>query len=447
MMIEDTLRRLFSQVTQLPEVKIKSTAHVMDDLGADSLQFLDYIARVEKEFGITLKGSDSDHFATMKKATALLEKRLPQTPAPSTPPPLPSTAPVAATAPAPAPAAVAIPARQGVWLDERGYLHYPTEVGMPLTGRNNLGESPLLKMIGDLRWQHISLFSGVPSRLLADDTGERLYATFFYVEINFSEDVPMAAFGENDQLHIVSSIKSSGGSVLDGYHWLLRGPVTELPQDPSTLKVPYFRTSNIFVKMLQGAQWLKKSKPCQPGMAKIPEAGAPPDSADFCRVADQDNTFGGPPPGWLVLTPSPVEVFYDIVPDRDLNGAGLLYFANYPQILDIVERQVLETKLPVPFETEVVDQRTVVRRQTAYLSNASQSDRLRVQVTVAVEEAAATEAGANLPIRLWLNFVMWRCSDDRKMMVSTVRKLITGRTWGQTRAWQALKSWKQSASA
>lgn len=445
MMIEDTLRRLFSQVTQIPEARIKSTAHVMDDLGADSLQFLDYIARVEKEFGITLKGSDSDHFATLKKAAALLEKRLPQTPA--TPPPLPSVATVAAAITPAVVATVPVPARQGTWLDEQGYLHFPTEVGMPLTGRNNLGETPLLKMIGDLRWQHISLFSGVPSRLLADDTGERLYATFFYVEINFSEDVPMAAFGENDQLHIVSSLKSSGGSVLDGYHWLLRGPVSELPKDPSTLKVPYFRTSNIFVKMLQGAQWLKKSKPCQPGMAQIPEAGAPPDSADFCRVADQDNTFGGPPPGWLVLTPEPVEVFYDIVPDRDLNGAGLLYFANYPQILDIVERQVLETKLPVAFATDVVDQRTVVRRQTAYLSNASQSDRLRVQVTVAVEEAAASEAGANLPIRLWLNFVMWRCSDDRKMMVSTVRKLITGRTWGETSAWHSLKTWKHSARA
>jgi hypothetical protein len=29
------------------------------------------------------------------------------------------------------------------------------------------------------------------------------------------------------------------------------------------------------------------------------------------------------------------------VPDRDLNGAGLVYFANYPMFLDICERDVL----------------------------------------------------------------------------------------------------------
>jgi acyl carrier protein len=425
-MIEEKLRRLFSQVTRLPEARIKSGAHVMDDLGADSLQFLDYIRRVETEFGITLKGSDSDHFATMKKATALLEKRLAQTAA--------EVAPVATTD---------VANRQSMWLDEQGYLHYPTEIGMPMTGRNNLGETPLLKLIGDLRWQHISLFSGVPSRLLSDDTGERLYATFFYVEVNFSEAQPMSTYGENDQIHIVSSLKSSGGSVLDGNHWLLRGPVTDIPKDLAQTGAPNFRTSNIFVKMLQGAQWLKKSKPCQPGMALVPALDSPPDSADWCRRADENNGFGAPPEGWLVLTPSPVEVFYDIVPDRDLNGAGLLYFANYPQILDIVERQVLEQHLDVPFEPAIVDKRTLVKRQTAYLSNASQTDRLRVQITVAVEDPTAAGAGAKQPIRLWLNYVMWRCSDDRKMMVSTARKLITDLSWDDSAALQKLTAWKQ----
>jgi len=428
-MIEEKLRHLFAQIVKIPEARIKSGAHVMDDLGADSLQFLDYIHRVEKEFGITLKGSDSDHFATLKKASIFLEKRLPQTP-------------VAAAAPAVAVSLTATTApmtRQSMWLDDQGFLHYPTEIGMPLTGRNNLGETPLLKLIGDLRWQHISMFSGVPSRLLTDDTGERLYATFYYVEVNFSETTPMAAFGENDQIHVVSSLKSSGGGVLDGYHWLLRGPVTDTPKDPSQCGAPHFRTSNIFVKMLQGAQWLKKSKPCQPGMDLIPDMETPPDSADLCRNADQNNAFESPPAGWLLLTPQPVEIYYDIVPDRDLNGAGLLYFANYPQILDIVERQVLEQHLPVLFEPAVVDQRTVIKRQTAYLSNASQTDRLRLHVSAAVEAPATPQE----PIRLWLNYVMWRCSDDRKMMVSTVRKLVTGVTWGDTPMLERLKAWQQ----
>ncbi len=303
---------------------------------------------------------------------------------------------------------------------------------MPLTGRNNLGETPLLKVIGDLRWQHVGLFSGVPSKLLTDDTGERLYATFFYVEANFSETEPLARFGENDELRIVSSLKSYGGGVLDGYHWLLPPPMTALPADPVASGVPYFRTSNIFVKMLQGAQWLKKSKPAQAGIDLIPQLDALPDSAEICKQADTNNHFEPSPKSWIALSDAPVEIEYDIIPDRDLNGAGLLYFANYPQILDILERKVLQERLAIRFPESVVDQRTLVKRQSAYLSNASQSDRLRVTVSVSVENPFAFANAKERPINLWLNFVMNRISDGRKMMVSTARKTCTGVKWADT---------------
>ena len=41
------------------------------------------------------------------------------------------------------------------------------------------------------------------------------------------------------------------------------------------------------------------------------------------------------PTTYVPLTLGPLEFDYRIVPDRDLNGAGLLYFANYPTFLDI----------------------------------------------------------------------------------------------------------------
>lgn len=427
-MYQDRLRSIFASVLKMPEARVRVNAHVMDELGADSLQFLDYVRTVEKELGIKLKGSESEQFSTIQRAAAFLEKR-----AAASPPPLPAATTTAPTPAAPAPAAQT--ATTG--LDAAGLLHTPLEVGMPLTGRNNLGESPLLKVIGDQRWQHVSLFSGVPSKLLTDDTGERLYATFFYVEANFSEEAPMARFGENDSLRIVSSLKSYGGGVLDGYHWLLPSPMTELPADPTASGIPYFRTSNIFVKMLQGAQWLKKSKPAQAGIDRIPQLDALPDSAELSKQADANDTFEPPPAGWISLSDAPVEIEYDIIPDRDLNGAGLLYFANYPQILDILERRVLQERLAVCLPEAVVDQRTLVKRQSAYLSNASQSDRLRVKVRVYAENPFAPAAGKPAKpeerrINLWLNFVMKRCSDDRKMMVCTARKTFTGVTWGDT---------------
>lgn len=438
--ILERLRELLAAILRVPSERFRTNAHLMDEIGADSLQFLDYVASVEKEFGIKLTGSQSERFSTLEKGAKFLEQALEELGQINGEASLveaevaPASASPVGAGPAPHPSS------SEFHLDEGGYLHHSFEVGMPLTGRNNLGETPLLKLIGDLRWKHVALFSGVPSKDLCDDTGERLYATFFYVEATFSEDEPLASFGENDRLRIVSSLRSFGGSILDGYHRLARASddvsegcaFSRIPPSP-----PYFRTSNIFVKMLEGAQWLKKSKPCQEGMNEIPAADGSPDSADLCRAADADDSFEPLPEGWTLLSGGPLEGFYDIVPDRDLNGAGLLYFANYVQILDIVERGFLELSLPFPFPSEFVDRRTTVRRQSAYLSNASQTDRIRVTATIAARDPfrnprISAASPQDQPIDLWLNFVMRRCSDERKMMVSTVRKLITDATWGET---------------
>lgn len=439
-MHKDRLKKIFSQIMRMPEARVLPNAHVMDELGADSLQFLDYVRTVEKELGIKLKGSESEQFATIAKASAFLERRIGAQPAAAGGGESQNSHGQDARS-----AVAAAAASLGEFgLDAAGLLHSRLEIGMPLTGRNNLGETPLLKVIGDLRWRHVSLFSGVPSKLLSDDTGERLYATFFYVEANFSESAPMASIGENDELRIISSLKSYGGSVLDGWHWLLPATMSALPADPAAAGIPYFRTSNIFVKMLQGAQWLKKSKPAQAGMDRVPQLDVIPDSAEICKQADANDRFEAPPAGWIAMSDAPVEAEYDIIPDRDLNGAGLLYFANYPQILDILERKVLQGQLAVNLPEAIVDQRTLVKRRSAYLSNASQSDRLRVSVTVYAENPFAPAAGRSAsaedrPINLWLNFVMKRCSDGRKMMVSTARKTCTGVKWGDTGALAALK--------
>jgi len=73
-----------------------------------------------------------------------------------------------------------------------------------------------LKYLGDLRWRHMAAASGVPSRDIADDLGNRLYPTFFYVESSFPVDRPMSYFGENDVFRVVDSVGRYGFSMLDG---------------------------------------------------------------------------------------------------------------------------------------------------------------------------------------------------------------------------------------
>ena len=158
------------------------------------------------------------------------------------------------------------------------------EIGMPLTGRNNLAETPLLQYLGDQRWRHISDIVGVPSREIVDDAGERLYATFYYVEVAFPPGRPMASFGENDRLTVFSSMSRATGR-----RWWTASrtscpsagattvPYTSVQQAVDA-GIPAVRLSNIFVKQFVGAQWLKKGRPAHPNFARIPALADPPDS-------------------------------------------------------------------------------------------------------------------------------------------------------------------------
>ncbi len=295
------------------------------------------------------------------------------------------------------------------------------EIGMPLTGRNNLAETPLLQYLGDQRWRHVSDMVGVPSREIVDDAGERLYATFFYVEVAFPPHRPMASFGENDRLTVISSLARYGTSMVDGVSYLVPGSAADDVRYGSVGEavqagVPAVRLSNIFVRQFVGAQWLKKGRPAHPDFARIPALADPPDSYEATKQAERDGTFEAPGRGWTPMTSGPVQREYQLVPDRDLNGAGLVYFANYPMFLDICERDVLASA-PKPLSHDVIDRRTVVHRRSAYLNNASSRDTLRIEIE---PWARASASGLHLHV----NARMFRRSDERLMMVSTVRKVV-----------------------
>lgn len=320
-------------------------------------------------------------------------------------------------------------------LTNKGVLLDEIEVGMPFTGLMNLAENPLLKHVGDLRWAHISSVCGIPSRLIIDAEGHRLYPTFFYVDMAFPEDRPMACYGENERIRLACDMHRYGGSMLDGVTYLLpsTAPISEEAPYRSMAEaladgVPAVRLSNIFVMQFDGAEWLKKSRPSDPRFDRIPEAPTAPDSYGISKQVREDQRFDVPTDGYIRMLEEPVRVEYELVPDRDLNGAGLLYFANYPVILDICERKVLASAT-LGLTPELIDRRTLIRRRSAYLSNASSRDTVVVEVEAWVQNPVLVDKAAPemAPIRLLLNYRMMRKSDGRVMMVSTADKLIFGR--------------------
>lgn len=419
------IRAVLGQVLGVPGDSFSDDAHIMRDLGADSWQYLAFRTELERVFRITIPDTEVDRLATVGECSRLVAACLDHGVAGET-----WEKPVLAQA------------KRG-WkagdsrLAEDGSYYVEIEVGIPLMGRNNLAETPLMKFLEQMRWDHINQFSGVPSRQLADETGERLYATFYYLWMWFPRQTPMASFGENDRLTLVNTLSSYGNSVMDGYSFFYPASWPREKKIPlkngkqaEEIGIPYIRSSNIFVSILQAPSWLKKSRLAQAGVNNIPRLAEVPESYPLVKKAGEDGRFGLPPEHFSRITPERLQVEYQIEPDRDLNGVGLLHFANYSMIQDIAERRLLPDKPLIPIGHDLLDARTVVTRESAYLASAHQSDSILVSIDAWMENPFLSGHAAPdmAPVRLFMNCEMVRQSDGRKLLVSSAEKVIFGKT-------------------
>lgn len=404
------------------------------DNGVDSLALLVLRESLERSTNVHITDDEWLGFETLEDVVGFLQRASPAAPKPGG-----ESSAESVTSGTHA----AVPA--GPILRRDGRLYDVIEVGMPMTGRNGLSENALLKWLGHLRWCHISQICGVPSKDVRDEDNQRLYPTFFFVDLWFPDDRHTATFQENDLLTATCTLQRFGSSMLDGVAYLCP---PDVPTDGAHLPEPHewvasgypvARLSNIFVKQFGGAEWLKKSRPANPGFEKLPEVQVPPESSSLVKGAQNDGAFEQPPSTYVPLTDGAASVIYDLVPDRDLNGAGLVYFANYPVFVDIGERQVLKRGRFALADSHI-DRRSLVRRRSAYLNNASASDRLELDFTIWIENPAAAGHGdpRSAPIRLFVNTRMRRQSDGRVMLISTAQKVLSGMTFGDLPFWQEI---------
>lgn len=423
--LQERISTLLGRILELPGDSIAGDAHLMKDLGGDSWQYLEFRTELERVFNIIIPDAEVDRLATVNECSQLVREYL-DLESPSK------------TREEAAPAGVKKAWKAGDrYVGEDGAYYVDIEVGLHHLGRNNLSETSLMMLLGDMRWSHLNHFTGVPGKQLVDETNDRLYATFYYLQIQFPRQNPMASFGENDRLTIVNTLNAYGNSMMDGYSffypasWPMEKKIPlKNGKQAEEMEIPYIRSSNFFVSRLEGASWQKKSRPAQPGVDNIPKIAEVPDSYALTRKASEDRSFGPPPEHYSSITPETLQVEYPIEPDRDLNGVGLLSCANYCMIQDIAERRLLPEKPLIPIGHDLLDARTVVSRQSAYLASAQQSDSILVSIDAWLENPFLADhpAPEMAPIRLFMNYEMVRRSDGKRMLVSTAEKVIFGKT-------------------
>ena len=72
--IQDKARALISSKMKVDESEITEDKHFFNDLGADSLDFVELSMTLEREFNVKFKEEDMANVKTVKDVYALIEK-------------------------------------------------------------------------------------------------------------------------------------------------------------------------------------------------------------------------------------------------------------------------------------------------------------------------------------------------------------------------------------
>lgn len=298
---------------------------------------------------------------------------------------------------------------------------YHFEIGMPHTGQNHLAEVPFIMQMGNMRWLEVSRISGIPSSLMLTEDGNPIYFTFYYIEENFSRDFPISSCKLNGYLRTECETSFYGKTMIDGFHYIYYTPppssLEEIGKEMKEIKVAKVRLSNIIVAYMGRASNLEINYPKMIDYSKFNQLDNEPDSYYLIKSAKINKTFREINPLWKRLSDIPLQVQFKINPDRDLNAAGLLYFANYITAFDFAEREFLTNYSKIKFTDRTIDSRSLVNRQIGYYGNADSYDTLIIEIEGFLEEGLLDS------LIFHFKYNMRRKSDDKLIAISNAEKI------------------------
>lgn len=300
------------------------------------------------------------------------------------------------------------------------------------TGANHLSEVALLQHAGALQWQAIASRAGMRMRELRAEGDRPVYASFYYAWIRFPVDQPISSHRIDDRLGFSTSIRLFGDTMIDGLHRLwteqeLSQGRQEVEAKPPEVGSPdvgggaWIRMSNVFVAKKEGPAKLEVCSPTNLEPRRFPRSAERFDTYHKIKKVRSQSTF--PPSGVRKAVPLGQSVSrIPINPDRDINGVGLVYFANYVTFLDSAERNLMNEVSTAGGVGLDVDSRSLIEREIAYYANAKADDVVEVEIRASRLERCPGDLPGAVLVRF--DYRAHRCSDGRLLCVSTATKLI-----------------------
>jgi probable biosynthetic protein (TIGR04098 family) len=238
---------------------------------------------------------------------------------------------------------------------------------------------------GHYQWMSIAHAIGVPLSRLRTLTGGEVYAAFYFIEEQIPPFAPLESFGLDDDVRFAVALRSFKNIAVEGRVILNR--LERLPDrdcasaalgmsEPSNAH-PYIRFGNIFITPEKGNSVLRVAPPVGADFSRLPKLPNEENPYHLTRTALEQGSLGLFDSSWI-----PIHTFehrYDIDPDRDTNGAGLVYFAQYVTFMETAERLALAASSVDPASAAT---RSLRRRRIAYYGNADIHDTITVRVTL-----------------------------------------------------------------
>jgi probable biosynthetic protein (TIGR04098 family) len=257
---------------------------------------------------------------------------------------------------------------------------YDLTLGLPHTNHRFFAEPLMLKYAGHFQWQSIAAAAGMPLSALRTADGGEVYASFYYIEIVIPDAAPLESFRLDDTVRFAIDLRAFKNIAFEGR---LRFDRPEKLGEAS----PSIRFANIFITPEKGNSRLRVAPPAQADFRALPPLPNEENPYQLTRAASETGSLGLLD-DWDPLTT--VEHRYDIDVDRDTNGAGLVYFANYVAFMDSAERVAAR---------DVAKERSLRHRRIAYYGNADVDDTLTIAVTVLRSAAHPNALGFKYAIR------------------------------------------------
>jgi probable biosynthetic protein (TIGR04098 family) len=303
-----------------------------------------------------------------------------------------------------------------------------------------LSEVEFLKILAAYQWESIARALGQRPPEIANSQSERLYGSVIDVELHLGGRHSMETLGEDAQIHVRNRVRFYAKKFVEGLFVIDDRPIPdaavaslETRKDLRSLQGSWACMTNAFIARAGGNVRLKVFRPAgaDDNVPELHETPAGIVEQGRVQRSGEIEPLDGEPVGAIALPARDrSRILYRIVPESDLNGAGLVYFARYEAMMNYGERLFLAEHLERPVSSELISYLSTEHRRAYFFANASPTDSVDVRVSASVlppESFPAPPASQpyRVPFKLLFRIDLYRDSDHMLMASSLVRKSLS----------------------